>query len=302
MNRLRWSSLPAREIRPAGWLHTQLKEDFERGLIGHLDKINKDVSVKLLGKQSLGLDSEGAPSWWPAEQEGYWFEAYTHAAFFLKDAKAIDYVTEYVEAILDSQKEDGYLGIYAPESRLGNLEDANFGKLSGELHTLARVSLILLAFHEHTGRTDALKAVERSTQLIIDRYPKGIFGACSQTATKEGGYSHGISFLDPLLQLYRLTGDDRYLRYVEAINKSYNAYPPRDRDLIDHTLDDEQARFHAHGVHTAESLALHPALSLLDLPESERRTQATIEKLQRHLTPGGAMVSNELIAGQWDPA
>lgn len=294
---LRWRSLVASELRPLGWLREQLAEDFRHGLPGHLDEINSDVTHATFASQKLDVRTDGRPSWWPGEQEGYWYEGYVHAAFLLDDPDGKRRATAYVEAVLRQQAPDGYLGLYAPKARMLPTDDTRFGDFGGELHTQARVFLVLLAFHEYTGRADVLAAVERAARLSMATYHQGIFGRTGANTPIAGGNSHGISFIDPLMQLHRITGDEAYARFLETIYASYQIDKPRDQDLSPTVLDDPGAVFVGHGVHTAESFHLLHALARLGVPGASSRARTAMTKLARHLTPGGALVSDELISG-----
>ncbi|WP_269522582.1 beta-L-arabinofuranosidase domain-containing protein [Coraliomargarita parva] len=296
--RFSWQILPACEISPEAWLRTMWKEDFEEGLPGHLDVINHDVAQELFAAQNSPIVHNGEkPTWWPGEQEGYWHEAYIHAAFQLGDEAAIQRATNYVEAVLRSQGPSGYMGIYNPASRLLRPDDVQYGEFGGELHAQVHLFLALIAFYEYTGRAEVLEAVEKAAQLTIASYPDGPFGTAGEQTPLVGGNSHSGSFIDGMMQLYRHTGDERYLTFVALMYSSYTKHPPRDHDLIPKVLDDHEACFHCHGAHTAESFHWASALVVAGLPGAEARAEAAMEKLGRHLTPGGAMVSNEFVEG-----
>lgn len=298
-SRFAWEILPARDIHPEGWLKTMWREDFADGLPGRLDVINRDVAQELFAAQSSNIvGPAGNPTWWPGEQEGYWHEAYIHAAFQVGDAEAIRRATDYVERVLRSQGPDGYLGIYAPDSRLLPPDDPRYGATGGELHSEAHLFLALIAFYEHTGREDVLAAVEKAARLTMNHYPDGAFATTAGRTLKAGGNSHSVTFNDPMMQLYRITGDERYLKFVALSYASYTAHPPRDHDFLPTLLEDPAARFEGHGAHTAESFHWVSALTVAGVSGAEECAAEAMEKLGRHLTPGGAMISDEFVAGR----
>ena len=297
-DRFAYCLLRAGEVRPTGWLRTQLDKDFHQGLPGHLDEINKDIAQEVFAAQNRSLKAGRQPSWWPGEQEGYWHEAYVHAAFLLDDAEAIGKITHYVEAILKSQAPNGYIGIYDAQTRLLPVNDPRYGEAGGELHSQAHCFLTLLAFYEYTGRRDVLVAVERAARLSMQTYQSGTFGTAGARTPKAGGNSHVDTFIDPMMQLYRLTGNEDYLRFVATMYTSYNRYPPRDHDLTSKVLDDPQSLFVAHGAHTAESFHFVEDVALLGDAAMQQRAATALAKLQRHLTPGGALISDENIEGR----
>lgn len=296
--RFAWEILPAREVHPEGWLKVQWAEDFASGLPSRLDVINADVTHRLFAGQETEIKFPGRPTWWPGDSETYWMESYVHGAFQVGDAAQRDKATRYVEDILRAQGPDGYLGIYGPDSRLLPAADPRYGQGSGELNTQAHAFLTLLAFHEHTGRADVLQAVERAAKLDMSRYANGVFGETGEITPRSGGNSHAVAFIDAMAQLYRLTGDESYLRFMETMYASYHRFPPRDHDLQRDNLADPAGVFRGHGAHTAESFHWLAAMATIGGDGSARLADAAMAKLGRQLTPGGALISDEMIDGR----
>ena len=295
--RFAWELLRADEVRADGWLGAEAAEDLKEGLPGRLDEINQDVCHQTFAHPEAVFKA-GQPSWWPGDSEGYWHEGLVHLAFLAGDKAAIRRVTDYVEAILKSQASNGgYIGIYAPAARLLPVDDPRYGETGGEVNTQAHGLLTLLAFYEHTGRADVLSAVERAARLTMRKYEQGVFGTAGARTPKTGGNSHAVTFADPLIQLYRLTGDEAYLKFVARMYEDYNQHPPRDHDLTRKALNDPAALFVGHGAHTAESFHLVQAAALLGDADTKKLPALATARLLRHLTPGGALVSGEMIDG-----
>ena len=97
MNRI-FTSFTTNEIEPKGWLLDQLKIQ-ANGLSGNLDKIWRDVR----DSKWIGGDCEG----W--ERVPYWLDGFIPLAYLLKDEDMIARANKYVDAILERQKEDGWL-------------------------------------------------------------------------------------------------------------------------------------------------------------------------------------------------
>ena len=97
-----------REIHPAGWLKRQLEIQAE-GLSGHLDEIWPDIR----DSRWIGGDKEG----W--ERVPYWLDGFIPLAWLLdrEDLKAR--ARRYIDAILDGQKEDGWICPCVDEERGG---------------------------------------------------------------------------------------------------------------------------------------------------------------------------------------
>lgn len=94
----KWEQYTAKEIKPAGWLKKQL-EIQAKGLSGHLDKVWRDVR----DSKWIGGDAEG----W--ERVPYWLDGFIPLAYLLEDEDMISRVKKYINAIVSSQREDGWI-------------------------------------------------------------------------------------------------------------------------------------------------------------------------------------------------
>lgn len=104
----KYEFLKPREIRPAGWLYTQLKTEAE-GLSGNLDKIWPDIR----DSRWIGGACEG----W--ERVPYWLDGFLPLAYLLRDADMIARARKYIDAILERQQEDGWICPCSAEERPG---------------------------------------------------------------------------------------------------------------------------------------------------------------------------------------
>jgi uncharacterized protein len=91
--------LPLGQIRPSGWLLRQLQLQAD-GLVGHLDECWPDVAQS-------GWIGGTAESW---ERGPYWLDGVIPLAFLLDDTRLKAKVDFWVDAILTTQREDGWLG------------------------------------------------------------------------------------------------------------------------------------------------------------------------------------------------
>lgn len=92
--------LPLGSVQPKGWLYEQLRRSAD-GMTGHLDEIWRDV-----GSNNAWLGGDG-DAW---ERGPYWLDGLVPLAYILKDEQLIKKVKKWVEAVLASQREDGYFG------------------------------------------------------------------------------------------------------------------------------------------------------------------------------------------------
>ena len=92
--------LPLGAIKPAGWLLEQLRLQAD-GLTGHLEEIWADV-----GSNSAWLGGTGE-SW---ERGPYYLDGLIPLAHGLNDARLLEKAQRWIEAILASQRQDGFFG------------------------------------------------------------------------------------------------------------------------------------------------------------------------------------------------
>lgn len=96
--------LPAGSIKPGGWLLTQLQLQKD-GLNGHLG----EISAWLQKEDNAWLKSGGKWGW---EEVPYWLRGYAGLSYLFEDKNMLDEAKIWIEAILNSQREDGNFGPY----------------------------------------------------------------------------------------------------------------------------------------------------------------------------------------------
>ena len=97
----RFMELPIGAVKADGWLRQQLVLQKE-GLTGHLDELYRNV----VGPRNAWLGGDG-DAW---ERGPYWIDGLLPLAYLLDDKDLKDKAQVWVEAILGSQKENGYFG------------------------------------------------------------------------------------------------------------------------------------------------------------------------------------------------
>lgn len=96
--------LPVGSIQPKGWLGKYLQLQ-KGGLTGHLGEISAWLSKK--NNAWLSTDGTGEYGW---EEVPYWLKGYGDLGYILKDPKIIGETKGWLEAVLKSQRPDGYFG------------------------------------------------------------------------------------------------------------------------------------------------------------------------------------------------
>ena len=98
--------LPVGSIMPEGWLGRYLELQ-KNGLTGHLG----EISAWLEKENNAWINKEGDHGW---EEVPYWLKGYCSLAYTLNDEKMIKEASVWMEAVLNSSREDGFFG---PENK-----------------------------------------------------------------------------------------------------------------------------------------------------------------------------------------
>jgi len=141
---------------------------------------------------------------WQTEFWGKWFLSAAAAARYTGDAEQRELLHDSVREILATQTADGYIGNYADGSHLKGWD------IWGRKYTL----LGLLAWYDMAGDATALDGARRLAGNLMSEAGPG------KTDIVRCGLYRGMaatSVLEPIVLLYRRTGDERYLRFAEYI-------------------------------------------------------------------------------------
>ena len=101
---LHFIKLPVGSIQPEGWLKEFLFRQRD-GLTGHLGEISAWLQKE--DNAWLSPDGQGKNGW---EEAPYWLKGFGNLAYILKDEKMITETKIWIEAVLNSQRSDGYFG------------------------------------------------------------------------------------------------------------------------------------------------------------------------------------------------
>ena len=149
---------------------------------------------------------------WIGEHVGKWLHAATLAWAYSGDDALRRKLDSVVTALIATQEPDGYLGTYAPGKRFGLYDGADWDVWSHKYNLIG-----LLTYYRYTGNAAALTAGRKMGDLLIATFPakRSILAA----GTHQG--MAATSVLGPVVELYRLTGDARYLEFARYIVKAY---------------------------------------------------------------------------------
>ncbi len=283
------------EVKPSGWIKEQMVRDLKHGFAGHLDQLCHEASSDIFVSHRNGAAAENTGNaannnWWNGETEGNWRAGFIMMAYLTGDQTAMQQADAYVNHILSSQGEDGYLGAFAPAVR--------FSKL-GELWTQTCLLRALLNYYELTGNQRVLHAVVRATDLSMASYGPGKVPFPTNVGNKTvggDGLSHDIMFSDVMERLYDLTGDKKYrdftLAFYEDVSRRVS-----NADTSLPSLLNLDAPYVGHGANTYETMRvplwLWMATGRDDLGRASRNS---LEKLARYTECSGSAISQENVS------
>ncbi len=291
-NKEKFQLLRLGEVQPRGWLQKQLEAEAAEGFGPRLDQLTTNGKAKVdLDTFDSGKKAEMEKSWWNGETTGNWLDSLVRLAYLSGDPSAKKRADDVVAKILSFQEKDGYLGMYPGAVRY----QQPISGQNGELWTQACLFKGLLAYYELTGRQDVLEAVQRAAKLSMSKYGKDrpYWGA----RVVRGGPGHDFMFVDVCEWLYRLTGDRSYVDFSQFL---YDSYHDRkdvfDTDLRLESLSDSGRLFEKHGAHVIEHLRV-PFFVAYATGDKKYwpAVNNIVPKIDRHLTAGGACISDEDI-------
>ncbi len=100
----RFVKLPIGSITPRGWLQHQLEMERD-GMTGHLEEISPWLNFN---RSAWGnKEGTGERGW---EELPYWLKGFGDLGYVLKDDAVIAEARRWIEAVLSSQREDGWFG------------------------------------------------------------------------------------------------------------------------------------------------------------------------------------------------
>jgi DUF1680 family protein len=305
-NAEKYQSFPFGNIKPTGWLKEQMGKDID-GFVGNLDKIvpelihdpiygagrlQKNSKAKDLGNNKEGdLEGDEQYKWWNSETQSNWWDGYLRNVLLLEDEKGFKKVKAYVEGVLATQDDDGYMGIYDKELRY------KFNSENGELWSKASLYRGLLAYYEFTNDEKVFTAVERAVENVMKNYPINASSPFYSGTSFNGGVSHGLTFTDVLERLYFYTKDEKYRAYALFLYHDFSNTYQSEADVQLKNIIDPNYKLKSHGVHTFEHLrALIIAKYASPNTALNKPLDIYLDRINNATTISGGAIGDEWIA------
>lgn len=173
--------LPVGSVKPAGWLRTQLELEAD-GFSGHLTEISG--WCKFDGNSWVSPTGVGHSPW---EEMPYWLKGFTDLGYVLGDKRITDEAQKWINAILDGQRPDGYLG---PEEN----------RKKSDIWPNMLALYALRSHYEATGDKRVIKAMTAYFRWLNDQPIEKLLPGSWQKV-------RGGDNLDSIYWLYNQTGD-----------------------------------------------------------------------------------------------
>jgi hypothetical protein len=252
--------LPIGSITPRGWVRHELELERD-GMTGHLEEISPWLDFK----KSSWADPEGRGRYgW--EEMPYWLKGYGDLGYVLKDAAMTAEARKWVEAVLATQRPDGWFG---PRELLTSLD----GKPDLWPHMI--MLNVLQSYYEATGEKRVLEVMSRYFKWE-NNLPVSAFGE---------GYWPKLRFgdnLESIFWLYNRTGETSLLDLARKMNAGMARW---DEDVVNW-----------HNVNIAQGFRAGTIFWMLsknprDLASSERNYEKVFDTYGQF--PGGGFVGDE---------
>lgn len=186
---------PVEQVAFSGLLHEHVIINLQKRLLQIDSAILLSGFVKRPGKQS-----------WIGEHMGKFLNAASNSYRYSHDPAIKLLMDEMVQKYLATQLPDGYLGTYLPEKYWKSWDVW--------AHKYAMIGL--MSYYSVTGDQKAIEAAVKVADLICR-----VFGdRPGQLDLNKAGYQEGMasgSILEPMIDLYRYTGNSTYLDFARYI-------------------------------------------------------------------------------------
>lgn len=183
-----------------------------QGFLG--ERCRKNAQARLLTKDEddllRGFQQRPGKQAWAGEHVGKWLHAATLAWAYTGEAELRTKLDRVVTALLATQQPDGYLGTYADGAHWAMGREQQWDVWVHKYDLLG-----LLTYAQYTGNAAALEAAKKIGDLLI-----ATFGAQGQFDLNERSTHKGMasgSVLEPIVLLFRATGEARYLDFARLI-------------------------------------------------------------------------------------
>lgn len=176
------------------------------GLLGDRMRINLEKRLLAIEEDQIlaGFRRRPGVQDWIGEHAGKYLDAAANTWRFTYDPRLREQMDRIALALIACQKDDGYLGTYT--------DDKHWTSWDVWVHKYDLLGL--LAWYRVTGDERALSTSRKIGDLLIATFENGSHDIIK--SSEHVGMA-ATSVLEPICQLYRYTGDPRYLQFARFI-------------------------------------------------------------------------------------
>lgn len=196
-----YAQLPIGEIAPEGWLQEQM-QTLLNGMTGNLDIVYE----KVVGDNNAWLGGEG-DAW---ERGPYWIDGALPMTYIMNNRALKEKCQKWVEAILTSQKENGYFGPDTDRPFLDGMQRDNSADWWPRMVALK----ILQQYYMATGDNRVIDFMTKYFKYQMEELPKKPLGNWTFWATERGGDNMLV-----VHWLYNITGDENLLKLATILHE-----------------------------------------------------------------------------------
>jgi len=193
------------------------------------------------------------PQEWAGEHAGKFLHAAANTWLYTNDERLKTLMDRMARELIAAQLPDGYLGTYTDDQRW----------TSWDVWVHKYDLLGLLAYYQATGYQPALDASRKIGDLLVRTFGTGPGQRDIIAAGTHVGMA-ATSVLEPMVYLYRFTGDIRYLHFCDYLLRSWDQ--PNGPKIIASLLSTQSV------FHTANAKAYEMMSNLVGLVELYRAT------------------------------
>lgn len=182
------------------------------GLLGYRMNVNLEKRLLQIDSGILlsGFKHRPGSQTWIGEHVGKFLFSASKTYAYTRDARIKHLMDDMVRKYIACQMPDGYLGTYLLKDR--------WTEWDVWAHKYAIIGL--LNYYSVTGYKPALLAAERAADLICRTFGDEKGKRDLMTAGEHNGLAPG-SILEPMVDLYRYTGNKRYLEFCKYILRAF---------------------------------------------------------------------------------
>lgn len=182
---------------------------------GRLRSLPKWKNGQLIKMFSVEERRKNTTTDWYGEHGGKWLYATAFAVKRTNNEALKTLLFQTADYLVSTQEEDGYLGSYSPELRITNKE-SKLHRRSWDTWTLSYMIMGLLETYRYFPNSHYRNAAIKIGELLLKTFGDG-YNKITDYGTRYG-YSATIA-LEPVVELYKVTLDKRYLDFAQLIVK-----------------------------------------------------------------------------------